>query len=147
MAITLHNLTGPVRRSRRRVGRGNASGRGTSAGKGTKGQRARTGGRRGIARRAMQQFFRRIPKRGGFSVDRRPVAAVTLGQLNREFATGAKVTPAQLVRKGMAPAGADIKVLNGGVLLRALTIVGCRVSVAATAAVEKAGGRVEPMKS
>ena len=142
MSITLHSLTGQPRRSRRRIGRGNASGRGTTAGKGTKGQRARTGGSRGIARRAMQQYFRRIPKRGGFTVDRPVVAIVKLGDMNTAFATGATVTPAVLVKKGMAPSGAIIKILNTGVITRAVTVKGCRVSATAAAAITAAGGTV-----
>ena len=49
----MENLKRPKtqKRAKKRVGRGNSSGKGTYSGKGLKGQKARSGGRRGIARR------------------------------------------------------------------------------------------------
>src|SRR5438270_4147396 len=53
-------------RSRKRLGRGNATGQGTTAGKGTKGEKARSGGMK-AGFRGMSSRNQRMAKRRGFN--------------------------------------------------------------------------------
>jgi large subunit ribosomal protein L15 len=107
-----------------------------------KGQKARTGGSRGLKRLAMQQFFRRIPKTGGFSRADKALTAVTLGAISKAFVSGATVTPATLAKKGLVPFGVGIKIINSGTLKHSITVRRCRVSAGAKEAITKAGGTV-----
>ncbi len=144
-----HELRSPrgARKTRRRVGRGNASGHGTYAGRGLKGQQARSGysmkpGFEG----GQTPLIRRLPHRRGFRnpfrVQYTPVNLKDLAKLP----AGAEVTPeslreARIVRSLRHP----IKILGDGELAVALTVRAHRVSAAARAKIEAAGGTVEEL--
>ncbi|PJE76011.1 50S ribosomal protein L15 [Candidatus Uhrbacteria bacterium CG10_big_fil_rev_8_21_14_0_10_48_11] len=145
MVLSLSTLKTNPKRSHRRVGRGNGSGRGSYAGRGLKGQKSRTGGSRGLKRLSMQQFFRRIPKTGGFTHNDKQQAAIGLSALAKAFPANATITPQTLVKKNLVPAGSAVKILNNGTLEHALTIRGCQVSASAVEVITKAGGKVIPL--
>lgn len=145
-SLSLHTIK-PARGSktkRVRVGRGNASGLGTTAGRGTKGQRARSGGRNKLKMKGIRQTLLRIPKNRGFKSSIPHPESVTLAQLERWCAAGARVTLASLQKARRVPASAiGVKVVASGTLSKALTLVDMTASAAARAAVEKAGGQFE----
>lgn len=130
-----------------RVGRGGK--RGKTSGRGTKGQKARAGHK---IRPEIRDLIKKIPKLRGHGknrsrtvrANRRTATAVNLATLEAAFKTGDTVTPAVLVKKGIANTRAGrlpmIKILGTGELTKALAISGCLFSVTAKAAVEKAGG-------
>lgn len=147
--IGLHNLVPAPgsHRSRRRLGRGPGSGLGKTSGKGHKGSMARAGhggpgGGKPHFEGGQMPITRRIPKRGFTNPFREDAQVVRLDALSR--VTGDEVTvetlaAAGLVRIGHGPA----KLLANGDVSRAFTVRGVKVSAAAKAKIEAAGGRIE----
>ena len=133
-----------ARRSVKRLGRGQGSGQGKTAGKGHKGQNARSGGGVAIGFEGGQTpFFKSMPKRGFTNFNRVEYAVVNLSDLNR-FEEGTVVTPELLKQTGLVKKQLDgIKVLANGTLQKKLDVKCNKISKAALAAIEKAGGTVE----
>ena len=128
---------------RKRVGRGIGSGLGKTSGKGHKGHKARTGGSTNPGFEGGQMpMYRRLPKRGftnPFRVATQPVNLKDLGKV-----TAPEVNPETLHSAGLiAKADAPVKILATGEVTRALTLRGVKISAAARAKIEAAGGRVE----
>ena len=148
MSLELHNLKSSTgaRRSKKRLGRGNASGHGTTATRGTKGQRARQGGRRGLIQLGVKHFVSRLPKMRGFASFKSQPRAVPIAVLTK-FATGTVVTPEFLYHRGVLARADDLVKLIGSGKLPKLTIKVHAASQGARAAVEKAGGVVEILPS
>ena len=130
------------------VGRGGK--RGKTAGRGTKGQNARGNTRK---RPELRDIIKKIPKKRGYGKNRaksnyaKPVVfAVNVGLLDSVFESGATVSPATLLEKGILKSTrlpkAGVKVLATGELTKKLHISGCAVSASAKAKVEAAGGSV-----
>ena len=132
------------RKSRKRIGRGQASGQGGTAGKGHKGQNARSGGGVRIGFEGGQMpLQRRLPKRGFHNKFGLHIAEVNLRDLNR-FEAGSVVDAQALAEAGLIKGSFDaIKLLGQGQLDRALTVKVDRASAGAKAKVEAAGGTVE----
>ena len=141
----MHNLkpaTG-ARTKPKRVGRGNASGKGTTAGRGTKGQRARSGGKRGLAHLGRKRVLLRIPKVRGFKSHGSRLQTITLDDLERWFPAGAKVTVEGLKSASRIPARAGgAKVVQTGTLTKALTLVDIATTPGAKIVIEKLGGTI-----
>jgi large subunit ribosomal protein L15 len=139
------------KKNRRRVGRGISAGQGKTAGRGTKGQGARSGeGGRLYRQGGNLPFYRRLPfMRGeGFTPPNQVTFnEVNLDQLAEAFKANAEVTPeslanAHLLRKLSNP----VKVLGRGTVTVALTVRVHRISAAAKAKIEAAGGSVQTIK-
>lgn len=132
------------RHVRKRIGRGQGSGHGKTAGKGHKGQNARSGGGVAIGFEGGQTpFFKSMPKRGFTNFNRVEYAVVNLSDLNR-FEEGTTVTPELLKETGLVKKQLDgIKVLANGKLEKKVNVTCNKISKAALAAIEKAGGKVE----
>ena len=126
----------------KRKGRGPGSGHGKTAGHGHKGQKARTGGhvRPGFEGGQMP-LIRRVPKRGFTNPYKTEARAVNLEAL-KAFA-GREVTAASLAEAGLAGAGERVKLLADGDAPQGLVVKGLKVSAAAKAKIEAAGGRIE----
>ena len=133
-----------ARHSKKILGRGQGSGQGKTAGKGHKGQNARSGGGVAIGFEGGQTpIFKILPKRGFTNFNRVEYAVVNLSDLNR-FEEGSTVTPELLKETGLVKKQLDgIKVLANGSLEKKLTVKCNKISKAAQAAIEKAGGKVE----
>lgn len=131
-----------------RRGIGTSSGNGKTSGRGQKGQGARSGESYIVYFEGGQMPLpRKLPKRGfnnkRFAPNR---AQVTLAQLEKSFMDGDTVDPASLVQRRLIPSAADeIKILGGGTLTRKLRVRAHRFSASARAAIEQAGGAVEPL--
>lgn len=142
-----HELRPPrgAKHARKRVGRGNAGGQGTYAGKGTKGQQARAGsGPRPGFEGGQTPLIRRLPRRRGFhNPFRVAFTPVNLRDLAK-FPANAEVTPETLREAGIVRSlRKPIKVLSLGELSTPLTVRTHRVSAAARAKIEAAGGSAE----
>ena len=126
----------------KRKGRGPGSGHGKTAGHGHKGQKARTGGhvRPGFEGGQMP-LIRRVPKRGFTNPFKERAVVVNLEALG-DFA-GKEVSAASLAAAGLAAEGRTVKVLGDGDAPKGLIVKGLKVSAAAKAKIEAAGGRVE----
>lgn len=139
------------KKGRKRVGRGIAAGQGKTAGRGTKGQGARSGeGGRVYRQGGNLPFYRRLPfiRGEGFTPPNRIVYnEVNLDQLASAFKVQGEVNPeslalAHLLREAANP----IKVLGRGEVKVPLKVRVHRISAAAKAKIEAAGGSVELIK-
>ena len=144
-----HELRPPrgAKRSRKRVGRGNASGHGTYSTRGLKGQQSRAGSHvRPGFEGGQTPLIRRLPRRRGFhNPFRVAYVPVNLRDLAR-LPEGSDVTPeslrdARVVHSLRQP----IKILGVGEVSAALTVRAHRVSSTARAKIEGAGGTVEEL--
>ena len=127
-----------------RVGRGSSSGNGKTCGRGHKGQKSRSGysRKRGFEGGQMP-LKRRLPKRGFNNRFAKPMTAVNLGVFE-SFQAGGRVTPEILLEKRIirkCPYG--LKILGGGEINTALTVVADEFSESARQKIEAAGGSCE----
>ncbi len=143
--VTLGNLkpTEGSTQYRKRVGRGVGSGIGKTSGKGHKGHKARVkGNSRPGFEGGQMPLIRRVPKRGFSNPNKQTAQAVNLKALG-EF-EGGEVTAEKLAGAGLVQHVAKlIKVLADGDAPKGLVVKGLKVSAAAKAKIEAAGGRVE----
>jgi large subunit ribosomal protein L15 len=145
--ISLNNLSPAPgsHRNRKRLGRGPGSGTGKTSGKGHKGIKARSGhhgpgGGKPHFEGGQMPMTRRIPKRGftnPFRVSYQVVGLADIAALTGE------ITAEALVAAGIVSKGRPAKVLANGELSGAVTVRGLKVSAAAKAKIEAAGGKVE----
>mgnify|MGYP001590797641 FL=1 len=143
--IELHKLISAKgsRRKRKIRGRGDSSGRGSYSGRGRKGQRARSGGKRGLKYLGIRRMVLATPKHGGFlSIYKKP-AIVNVALLEKLYQAGDRVTPTNLLEKGIVDkVQYGVKILSSGTLTKKLTIEGCLMSCTAKEKIEKAGGTI-----
>lgn len=147
MALQVHELRPPkgAKHARKRVGRGNGSGHGTYSTKGLKGQKARAGKKiRPNFEGGQLPLTKRMPRLRGFknAAFRVEYEAVNLGTLAR-FEAGSTVSPQVLRAAGIIKTDKPIKILAGGELEHALTVVADKFSATAKERIEAAGGRAE----
>jgi large subunit ribosomal protein L15 len=135
-------------RNRKRLGRGPGSGTGKTSGKGMKGIKARAGhhgpgGGKPHFEGGQMPLTRRVPKRGftnPFRVESQLVRLDALSQLPSD----AEVTRESLVEAGLIrTAKGPAKLLGNGVVPRAVTVRGVKLSAGAREKILAAGGRVE----
>ncbi|MAZ44322.1 MAG: 50S ribosomal protein L15 [Legionellales bacterium] len=131
------------KKAAKRVGRGCGSGLGKTCGRGVKGQKSRSGGYHKVGFEGGQMpLQRRLPKFGFTAHKSHTREEVRLGELNKmasDVVTLESLKEAGLIRKSTK----DVKVMLKGELTKALTLKGIKISKAAKAAVEAAGGKVE----
>lgn len=142
--ISLSSLRPSQERHRpKRVGRGNASGKGTTAGRGTKGQRARTGGRNKLIRKGLKHLIERTPKTSGYTSRRTKLAEVQVTELNRVFADGQTIGPAEMLKAGLIETTwPGVKVIGADQIKKKFMVTANGFSAAANAAITTAGGTV-----
>ena len=130
----------------KRLGCGESSGHGKTAGKGNKGQKARSGsGTRVGFEGGQMPLHRRLPKRGFNNKDFRDVVGVVnVGDLDAHFEAGSTIVEAVLRKSGLLNGRCDkVKLLADGEVEKSFTIKVDKVSAAARAKIEKAGGTIE----
>ena len=117
-----------ARPTSKRLGRGIGSGKGKTSGKGVKGQKARTGVALNGFEGGQMPIYRRLPKRGFFSRNRKEYAPVNLGSLDAAIAAGRldagqPITEAELRDAGLVRGRLDgVRLLAKGEITRAVTI-------------------------
>jgi len=127
------------------VGRGNGSGHGTYSGRGSKGQKSRAGYKiRPGFEGGQLPLIKRLPEKRGFvNIFRKEYSIVNLDSL-KVFEPETEVTPESLVAAGLVKSTRKpVKILGEGNIDRALTVKVSKVSAAAKAKIEAAGGKVE----
>jgi large subunit ribosomal protein L15 len=134
----------------KRLGRGIGSGKGKTSGKGVKGQKAREGVSLNGFEGGQLPIYRRLPKRGFRNIFRKVFAPINLDVLEKAVESGKldaaqTITEASLRAAGLIGTGKvdGVRLLARGAVTRALTVSVSGASVAAVAAIEKAGGKVE----
>jgi large subunit ribosomal protein L15 len=133
---------------RKRVGRGPGSGHGKTAGRGMNGQKSRAGGGKGPGFEGGQTtLYMRLPKLPGFkNPNHKLYAPVNVSRLELKYEAGETVNKETLFEKGIIKhKDALVKVLADGEITKALTVNVDKVSPAAQAKIEAAGGKVEPL--
>jgi len=139
-------------KGRMRIGRGIGSGKGKTGGRGVKGQKARTGVRIKGFEGGQMPVHRRLPKRGFRSPNRIQYEPLNLDRLQRaidekRLDVSVPVDEAALRAAGLVGGkGAGVRLLARGELKAKVTISVQAASVAAAAAVEKAGGSVTQLR-
>jgi large subunit ribosomal protein L15 len=155
--MTLSNLK-PLPGSHKkgiRVGRGEGSGSGKTSGKGGKGQTARSGGRiRPGFEGGQMPLYRRVSKYGFRSQSKvlgtNRFNAINLDTIQKHFEAGSEVTEAKLLELGFgrtARTRGGFKLLGRGEITKALTVTISACSADAQLKIEKAGGKVNLLKS
>ncbi|MES2670873.1 MAG: 50S ribosomal protein L15 [Pseudomonadota bacterium] len=136
-----------ARKERTRVGRGIGSGLGKTAGRGHKGSFARAG--KGKIKAGFEggqmPMQRRLPKIGFRSKMSKQSAEVMLYQLDKLEGT---IDIAVLRAAKLIPASAKkVKIVLKGELTKKLVLKGLLATAGAKAAIEAAGGSVEPLET
>ncbi len=140
------------RTSKKRLGRGGGSGLGGTAGKGHKGQNARAGGgvRPGFEGGQMP-LQRRLPKRGFKNYPFRVrYEVINLDRLAAAFEGAGSISLDDIYARGLAKAGAPVKILGQGELAVALNVEAHKFSASALEKIQKAGGQaraLEPLET
>ena len=129
---------------RKRMGRGPGSGKGKTCGSGEKGQGSRSGKKiKPWFEGGQMPLYQRVPKKGFHNHFRVVNEIVNLGDL-AVFGEDATVDVKALVERGLIRgAGDPVKVLGEGEAPKGIKLVVHKVSAAAKAKVEAAGGSVE----
>ena len=134
-----NELTPPISKSPKRVGRGIAAGQGKTAGRGTKGQGARTGSSKKPGFEGGQNpLMQRLPKLHGFKSHKVAAENVFTDQLD---ALAPTVTNESLANKGLiSNPYVKVKLLKRGDVTKKVTVSLQGASETAIEAVQKAGG-------
>ena len=140
----LHTAEGSTH-GRKRVGRGDSSGWGRTCGRGEKGQKSRSGAVvRPFFEGGQIPLFRRIPKRGFTSVNRKDYNIVNLSAIEVAFDADSTVDIDTLRAKGIVgDHDLPLKVLANGDISKSLTVKANKFSVTAKTKIEAAGGTCE----
>jgi large subunit ribosomal protein L15 len=127
----------------KRVGRGIGSGLGKTCGRGHKGQKSRAGGFHKVGFEGGQMpLQRRLPKVGFSSLTKKYSAEVRLSELN--FLDSDVVDLKSLIDANLIPTfSKTAKIIQSGVVSKAVTVKGIKVTVGAKASIEAAGGKIE----
>lgn len=136
---TIKGATHPTKR----LGRGEGSGHGKTSGKGHKGQKARSGGGIRIGFEGGQMpLYRKLPRRGFNNKDfRTTYQTVNVKELERiegDLVNRESLVKAALIRDN----DEGVKLLGDGELSKAYTVEVDKVSGAAKAKIEAAGGKI-----
>jgi large subunit ribosomal protein L15 len=136
-------------KERTRVGRGIGSGKGKTGGRGVKGQKSRSGVSIKGFEGGQMPLYRRLPKRGfSNAVFTKNFVAVNLGRVQeaidaKRIDISKPVDAAAIVAAGIVKNSRDgISLLGKGELTSKVEFNIARASASATAAVEKAGGKI-----
>ena len=134
------------KRSKKRLGRGEASGQGKTSGRGHKGQKSRSGGSIPAWFEGGQMpLVRRLPKRGPRRIAHKRIVydVVNVKALNC-FDAGVTITPSVLREAGIIKRkDARVKILGEGELDKQLTVQVHGFSKSAIEKIESAGGTAE----
>ena len=132
-----------ARKKSKRVGRGIGCTLGKTCGRGHKGQKARSGGFHKVGFEGGQMpLQRRLPKIGFTSQISKFSAEVRLSELNGVIAE--VIDLKVLIDTNIVPAFTkSAKVIQSGVVNKAVSLKGIKVSTGARQSIEAAGGKVE----
>ena len=137
-----------ARKAPMRVGRGIGSGKGKTCGSGHKGQKARSGVAVNGFEGGQMPIYRRLPKRGFKSLNRKDFQVLNLGRLQsaidaKKLDAKKPIDVAMLVEAGIVGKVVDgVRLLAKGELTAKVDLTVTGASKGAIEAVEKAGGKV-----
>lgn len=141
MAIGLHNLTSANTKTKKRLGRGNASGTGTYSGRGQKGQRSRSGGKGGLKRLGVKSYLLRSPKNRGFRSLNSGFEAVSLENIAKLLKNNKKINLNLLKKAGLISQKKKVKILGEAKLAKDVEIIAHAFSKTALEALKSSGAK------
>ncbi|MCX8015345.1 MAG: 50S ribosomal protein L15 [candidate division WOR-3 bacterium] len=142
MLTDLHPPKGAKKR-KKRVGCGPSSGHGKTCGRGHKGSGQRKGKEFDARFEGGQMpLYRRIPKRGFKSINKKEFEIVNLGDINKRNLTGI-INRQVLKEAGLVKKNLPIKILGKGELTSPVTIQADAISQSAMKKLEAVGGKFE----
>ena len=136
-----------ARRSRKRIGRGDAAGQGSTAGRGMKGQKSRSGkGLRPGFEGGQLPLIKGLPMKRAFTnVFKTYYSLVKLDVLDT-FDSGERITPDELLRRGyLRNLRQPVKIVGDGEITKAVTVAAHRFTRSAREKIEAAQGSVEEL--
>ena len=146
--MTSLNTLNQLKTKKIRVGRGIGSGKGKTSGRGVKGQKSRSGVAIKSFEGGQMPLYRRLPKRGFNPVNKKDVAVINLGDLQKlidtkKISADLKINidtfkKSKLFRKSIN----KFKVLPNGELNSKIEIEADYSSKIAKEKIEKAGGQI-----
>lgn len=135
MFMQIHEITAPVRKAKKTIGRGGK--RGTYSGRGCKGQKARSGGQIDpLFEGGRTSLIDTLKKVRGFASPHQKMNVITLAQLEHAYNDGETVSRATLTEKGLVRTKTlrhGIKIVATGTLTKKLTLDTDTVAATATA--------------
>ena len=146
--MTLLNTLSNLKTKKIRVGRGIGSGKGKTSGRGVKGQKSRSGVAIKSFEGGQMPLYRRLPKRGFNPINKKNVAVINLGDLQKlidtkKISVNAKINidtfkKSKLFRRSIN----KFKVLSNGNFKSKIEIEVDYSSKTAKEKIEKAGGQI-----
>ena len=146
--MTTLNTLNNVKTKKIRVGRGIGSGKGKTSGRGVKGQKSRSGVAIKSFEGGQMPLYRRLPKRGFNPINKKDVAVINLGELQKLIDTKKINTDAiinidsfkknKIFRKSIN----KFKVLSNGDFKSKIDIEADYSSKTAKEKIEKVGGQI-----
>ncbi|MDD5033017.1 MAG: 50S ribosomal protein L15 [Candidatus Pacebacteria bacterium] len=128
--MQIHELKPKIKvKKKKRVGRGGK--RGTYSGKGSKGQKSRAGRR---IRPQIRDIIKRLPKKRGYRFNsfKKEIATVNIGDIDKKFNAGEKITPETLLEKKLIKRISkklpQVKILGNGKIAKKFVFEGCLFS-------------------
>ncbi len=136
-----------ARKTRKRVGRGDAAGQGSYGGRGMKGQKSRSGYRiRPGFEGGQLPLIKGLPMKRGFNNKFKTQFSLVKIEDLEAFAAGARVTPDSLYQEGLLSSlKFPVKVLGNGDLSKPLTVIAHKFTRSAREKIESAGGEAEEL--
>ena len=142
-----HQLAPPrgARKSRKRVGRGDAAGQGSTAGRGQKGQKSRSGkGPRVGFEGGQLPLIKGLPMRRGFHNKFKTYYSLVKLEALNAFSEGERITPETMLDRGLLrDLKQPVKIVGDGEIAKAVTVAAHRFTRSAREKIEAAQGSVE----
>ena len=149
--ITLNNRS-KINKSKLRVGRGIGSGKGKTSGRGVKGQKSRSGVAIKSFEGGQMPLYRRLPKRGFKSFNKKDVAILNLSKIQSIFDKKKNKLQNSLdikilkEKKLINRKFSKLKILGSGEIKKNIEISAHFASKQALEKIEKAGGKLSIVK-
>ena len=150
--MNILNNTVKVKIPKKRLGRGIGSGKGKTSGRGVKGQKSRSGVAIKSFEGGQMPLYRRLPKRGFKSVNKKDTAILNLSKIqsiydkNKEKFDTSMNLKLLKDRKLIKKKYMELKILGTGEIKVKIDITAHHASKQAIEKIEKAGGKLNILK-
>ena len=134
-----------ARKTRKRIGRGDAAGQGSTAGRGNKGQKSRSGGGPPVWFEGGQlPLIKGLPMKRGFHNRFKTYYSLIKVETLESFDAGDRITPELLLEKGyLRNLNLPVKIVGDGEISKPVTVVAAKFTQSARAKIEAAKGTAE----
>jgi len=150
--MKLNTLNLKIKKEKKRLGRGIGSGKGKTSGRGHKGQKSRSGVAIKSFEGGQMPLYRRLPKRGFKSLQRKNIAIINLNRLQNIFEKNKDLLKNKLnlvilqKSKVIGKKYKKLKLLGSGEIQDKIDFEVNFISESAKKKVEKAGGKITLIK-